>query len=243
MQAIIDGDILLYRTGYASEDTSEGIAYSRMRETLDKILEAVKADSYRIFLSDSQGNFRRQLFPNYKQNRTAPKPVHHEFLSNRIVEPPFNAEISWGEEADDALGINQQKDNTVICSIDKDLYQIPGQHYNWVKGIHRYVENSEAIYRFYHQILVGDSTDNITVKEGLSCPGIGPEKAYRALEGCKTNEEYLDVVRDLYRKAYEGIGLSIEERESKILLTGQLVYVRKKEGEIWNPEQSFFDVE
>lgn len=240
-QAIIDGDILLYRTGYASENDSEGIARSRMQTTLENILEAVQATSYRIFLSDSKGNFRLQLFPRYKANRTAPKPKHHDFLSNEIVKPPFNAEIAWGEEADDALGIHQN-DNTVICSIDKDLYQISGQHYNWVKGVYRTVSKSEAIYRFYHQLLVGDSTDNITVKEGLSCPGIGPEKAFKALEGCTTEETYLKTIRNLY---YEILNKDFHPNviEDRITLTGQLVYVRKKEGEIWNPEMSFFDAE
>lgn len=238
--AIIDGDILLYRTGYASEDVPERIARARMEETLEKILEAVKATAYRIFLSDSQGNFRLQLFPRYKANRTAPKPTHHAYLSNEIVKPPFNAEIAWGEEADDALGINQTNE-TVICSIDKDLYQIPGAHYNWVKDLYKQIKPSEAIYRFYSQLLIGDSTDNITVKEGLSCPGIGKDKAYLALEGCYTEEDYLRTIHALFSRA-----LSREFHpdiiNSRILLTGQLVYIRKKEGEVWNPNQSFFDV-
>lgn len=239
--AIIDGDILLYRTGFASEDVSERLARARMEDTLEKILEAVKATAYRIFLSDSKGNFRLQLFPRYKANRTAPKPTHHDYLSNEIVKPPFNAEIAWGEEADDALGINQTKD-TVICSIDKDLYQISGAHYNWVKDIYRHVKPSEAIYRFYSQLLIGDSTDNITVKEGLSCPGIGPIKAYESLEGCVTEEEYLRTIHEVFNRTL-GKDFHPDVINSRILLTGQLVYIRKKEGEIWNPDQSFFDVD
>lgn len=228
--ALMDGDILLYRTGFASEDVPERIAKARLSETLGNILEAVQATTYRIFLSDSKGNFRLQIFPNYKANRTQQKPTHHDYLSNILVND-MKAEIAWGEEADDALGIHQTED-TVICSIDKDLHQIPGRHFNWVTGGFRYISNSEALYRFYSQVLIGDSTDNITVKEGLSCPGIGKEKAYQALEGCITERDYVETVSYLYRRALEK-EFHTDIITARLLKTGQLVYVRRKEGEIW----------
>jgi len=237
--ALLDGDIILYRTGFASMDVSERIAKARMSETIGTIMDTVGASSYRMYLSDSKGNFRLSLFPRYKANRPDNKPVHHEALSNYITNE-WGAMIAWGEEADDALGIDQSGDTTVICSIDKDLKQIPGRHYNWVTGEFKTISESEGLYLFYKQLLTGDSTDNITVKEGLSCPGIGGQKAYQALEGCVTEEQYWETVCKLYYKQCKDQPLT--DIHNRITLTGQLVKIRQKEGQIWNPPLPFLDV-
>lgn len=222
-------------------DVPEGIAKARMSETIGVILDITNTSHYRIFLSDSKENFRLSLFPNYKANRTKQeKPTHHEALSNYIANH-WNAEIAWGEEADDALGINQT-DDTIICTIDKDLLQIPGKHFNWVTGNFKTISETEGLYRFYKQLLVGDSTDNITAKEGLSCPNIGEVKAAKALEGCSTEEELFQTTCKLFKQACPDN--SVEELSARILLTGQLVKIRQKEGEIWTlPYKPYFGVD
>jgi hypothetical protein len=48
----------------------------------------------------------------------------------------------------------------VICSIDKDLRQIPGHHMVLGKG-HLKVMPDGGMMRLYTQILAGDMTDNI----------------------------------------------------------------------------------
>jgi 5'-3' exonuclease len=229
--ALIDADIVLYRTGFASQDVPENIAKARLSETMGMILDTLGTTKYRAFLSDSANNFRLKLFPLYKANRPSEKPVHHEALREFLLSR-WKAEVSEGQEADDALGIDQwlDQDNTIICSIDKDLMQVPGQHYNWVTGVRKYVTDSEARYRFWYQVLVGDSTDNITPKQGLSCPGIGPEKAYAALEGCYTEQDYFQSTRELYKKY---TAKEVGDADARLLLTGQLVKIRQHEGELW----------
>jgi 5'-3' exonuclease len=126
MNALIDGDILLYRVGYTTEDEPEGIAQFRMEELVNRILEEVKADEYVIYLSDGRLNtFRAKVNPSYKANRTQPKPLHYEFLKTYLQEAWY-AEVAVEQEADDLMGINQTEDS-IICSIDKDLLQVPGQ--------------------------------------------------------------------------------------------------------------------
>ena len=49
----------------------------------------------------------------------------------------------------------------VICGIDKDLKQIPGNHYNYNKKVHDFVDDDTAHYNLMLQCLIGDSSDNI----------------------------------------------------------------------------------
>lgn len=229
MQALIDGDILVYRTGYTvNEEGQDWIARARMNETIQFILSETNANSFRIFLSDSKSNFRLKIFPEYKGNRKQPKPIHYEFLINTLLKE-WKAEVAFDEEADDALGINQKVGSTIICSIDKDLYQIPGHHFNWVTGKTRVISELEGLYNFYKQVLCGDSTDNVCAATNLGCPGIGPVKAEKALEGCETEEDYFTTVVELYKKNCK------ENFNTRLITTAQLLKIRRKEGELWIP--------
>lgn len=243
MKALIDGDILVYRTGFASEDVPEPIAIWRLDNTIKEILVETNSTDYVIWLSDSlQNNFRFGLYPEYKSSRKdKPKPTHYEALFNHLIEA-HNADIAWGEEGDDALGIDQDKVGyfkdthegeykTIICSIDKDLLQIPGLHYNWVKKEFRCITEQEGIYNFYIQLLVGDNTDDIP-----GCPKIGYKKAPKILEGCETEWDMFLQVVETYKKAFPA--LTEQEIYDMILLHGQLLKIRTYEGEKWTlPKQ------
>lgn len=240
--ALIDGDILVYTVGFASEKVSERHASSRLLRTLNTIINATQCSSYRLFLSDSRGNFRNSIFPLYKANRTAPKPVHYEHLSNEVV-GSFAGEVAFGEEADDAIGIcaGQYEDYTIV-TIDKDLDQIPGLHFNWRKNTFNYVTEEEARRFFWYQCLVGDPGDNIVPAVGLSCPGIGHKKASEAL-GNNNESGYYRIVRNLFRARSASllrrktIPNDPESSDVRLLLTGQLVKIRRKPNEIWQPPQ------
>lgn len=199
------------------------------------MLDAVGADEYQTWISDGkEGNFRYALFPDYKANRP-PRPHHYDFIKEYLFSN-WDARISFGMEADDALGINQQwspdsvaSGATVICSIDKDLLQIPGNHYNFVKKEYRTQTVEEANRSFYVSILVGDTTDNIT-----GCWKIGPVKAAKALEGCSTEEEYLIKIIEVYLKQ-EKDGRTKEEILDHILLAARLLKIRTTEDEkLWH---------
>lgn len=224
MHVLIDGDILCYRVGYTTENDSFNIAKVRIDEYIDKILDSTGADRFTIYLSDStENNYRTRLYPEYKANRTQPKPVHLEGLRYYLV-TEMGAELTAEQEADDALGITQCKyenrEHCIICSIDKDLLQIPGWHYNFVRETKIYVTKEEGIRTFYEQLLKGDKVDNIP---GIY--GIGDVKAKKLLKDFKTELEMFEVCKEQYAKA----GLT----EDQLLVYGQLLKIRTKEDELW----------
>lgn len=231
MLALIDGDIVRYRTGFASNDVDERIALWRANETMEQILRAVGATEYRVYLSDSkENNFRYKLFPQYKISREKyPKPKHHEALG-KFLREEWDAVTATGQEADDALGITQSSfilnddpeyggsgHDCIICSIDKDLLQVPGQHYNWVKNEFQEQTYIDGLRCFYGQCLTGDRTDDVS---GIQ--GIGPKKAAKALAGTSNEREMFQVVKEMWNN------------DEALLLTGRLLWIRRKEEELWS---------
>lgn len=227
MKALLDGDIYAFRSASSAENEDVGIAIYRMEEMIDNTLAAVGAEEFSIFLS-GENNFRYDIYPEYKANRTAPKPRHLKTLKDYLIER-YKAEVSDGCEADDLLGITQcSSQDTIICSLDKDLRMIPGNHYSfeirgksslgkeWVKEAeHVCIEPFEGLKKFYTQILTGDSTDNIK-----GAAGIGKVKAEKLLRDCTTEQEMFEVVESFF---------SAEE----LLITGQCLWIFRKENDRW----------
>lgn len=225
-KALVDGDICTYRVGFTTNDEPVGIAVARLDTLVDRILVGSNAQESTIYLtSTDKSNYRFEIYPEYKANRKAPKPTWYEELRAHLISE-WQAKVIFGMEADDALGINQT-DDTVICTIDKDLDQIPGKHYDFVKDVQYEVSEETAIRFFYFQLLTGDTTDNIP-----GCKGIGPKKAEAALAGCSTIEEYEEVCLDLYKQAYGKRGYDY------LIKFGQCLKIKRKEGEpLWLPVQ------
>jgi hypothetical protein len=115
----------------------------------------------------------------------------------------------------------------VIVTQDKDLDMIPGLKYDFVVKEPYSVTEEQAMYNFYHQMLTGDTTDNIP---GL--PGIGPAKAHKALRGVKS-EELFSVVCAMY-EAHTPEKL---DWNTYLLEQGQLLWIQRKRGEIWTPPE------
>lgn len=221
MKALVDSDVCVYRVAWASEDVDENIARWRMNEMLNQIRDTLKATEVSCYLtSTDKSNYRIALFPDYKANRKQPKPKHYLAMRDHLIQN-WDAEVIYGMEADDALGINQTS-TTCICTNDKDLNQIPGWHYNFTNGRLFNMAPIEALRCFYEQTLVGDKGDNI---EG--CPGIGEVKAPRILQGCQNEEEMLQEVIKNYQMARP------KDWSNRLLLAGNLLWVRRKHGQSW----------
>lgn len=226
-KALIDGDILVYRIGFTTQDVDEGIAKWRLDELLERIMAGCEAPESTIYLtSNDRSNFRFELFPDYKAHRKdKPKPIHYDFIRQTLVED-YMAEVVTGQEADDALGIALTEDPTlIVATIDKDLDQVPGWHYNFVKEKIYNISELEGWRSFYYQCLVGDKgTDNI---EG--CPRIGDVKATRSLEGCESESEMYNKVVEHYLNAYLNLEMAVE----KLWLAGQLLWIRRAKNQSW----------
>lgn len=202
---LLDGDICVYRCGFACKE-GEPLenALSTVKAVLTNILAVFpERQEYKLYLTDNASNFRNKLatIKKYKGNRDgAAKPVYYHEI-REYMQDVWDAEMIYGQEADDALGIEQwnNKDkSTCIVSIDKDLDMIPGWHYNFVKQKLYYVNITDANLNFWKQMLVGDTTDNIP---GIR--GIGPKGAEKAMYECGHDTEHIKRrVSELYEKEY-----------------------------------------
>ena len=225
MLALIDSDSLLYRVGFSSEDEEEWIAKARLDETLTALVddELNECTDHKFYISGSE-NFRFGIAKThpYKGNREKLKrPIHLQALRDHIVKK-WNAEISQGMEADDVVSIMSYKHpKSIIAHIDKDLDQIPGSHYNYVKKVFYNVGKTEALRKLYTQALVGDTVDNI---KGVR--GIGPKKAEKLLKDCHTEETLYNTVLSVYNN-------SMENGEERLHENMQLLYLLRSEDDEW----------
>ena len=222
MLALLDADIFSYRCAASAENDSAEVAIWRFRDSVEMCLAAVGATEYQMWFSDkSENNYRYLLYPEYKANRTQPPP---KYLPD-VREYAFNewmGMIAFKQEADDALGIEQCRDpnrDTIICSIDKDLLQIPGKHFNFVKNEYQEVTLLEGTKHFYKQTLIGDRADNI-----FGVKGIGPVKASGYID-CLSSD------LDMWNRCVE---LYCGEAD-RLLMNAKVLYIRKLENEDWSP--------
>lgn len=120
----------------------------------------------------------------------------------------------------------QKESNTIICTIDKDLDQIPGWHYNFQKKEKYWVTAKEAMYNFYMQLLSGDSSDNI---QGVK--GIGKAGAKKFLDTCKNEKEMYLVTRDKYLECYGDTGLEV------LTEMANLLWLKRSPEDVWKHPQ------
>lgn len=172
-------------------------------------------------------NFRiaRAVTKEYKGNRdkSKPKPFHFDNILMYML-ANFKCKVAWGMEADDLLCIDQTKciENSIICTRDKDLRMMPGNHFGWECGAQpqfgpKLVDAKGHIYPkfdgkgkiseikgwgylfFLAQLIVGDSTDNIPGLEGS-----GPTAANSLLsDWSKSQRKAVRAVAELYKKKYK----------------------------------------
>lgn len=204
--ALIDGDILCYRIGFAAEDAEEKYCSARVNEFLTDLMIfdlADESDDYEGYLSNSSAdNFRVNIAVTlpYKGNRTGKRPKHYDAIRKHLVDE-WGFIMVYGEEADDAIAkmATKYRDTSIIVSIDKDLDQVPGWHYNFVKRHKYYVTDDEGFSNFAAQLLTGDRADNIS---GIR--GVGPVKARRILSETTSPQAQLNAVSEVYREHDKG---------------------------------------
>lgn len=233
MKALIDADILPYEFGnmVQLEEPDKPLEWEICRSLVDdrinQILKATSSDSYALYLTDSKSNFRidvATILP-YKGHRTTEKPYHWERIRQHLIDN-WDAEVVYGIEADDKLGIEQYNDesyqttlwdNTIICSRDKDLHMIPGWHYTWQCGNQKerlwFQDETSAIRCFYRQLLTGDSTDNI-----LGLYGVGPSSALgKKLEDMVEEQDMFNLVFKAYQDRFGSYAYQFLEENAALL--------------------------
>ena len=212
--ALIDGDIICYRFAFINEfdidfgDEGEPsiITIAKAEEAMvdvdnfiEWVIETTGADKAVVCLS-GKDNFRYNVLEGYKDNRNASTvPTLVDVLKKYMIKT-WHAKVEDKLEADDLMGL-LQNDNTIICTIDKDLDQIKGMHFNWNKKEIYEIDEIQGRHFFYSQVLMGDSTDNIK-----GCPKIGKVKSKKIMDDCierqLSDDEIWKTIKEVYTLNY-----------------------------------------
>jgi len=219
--AIIDADIFVYRIGFATQEETEELAIRTMAVYLEDMImfDLPYCTTWTLHLT-GKSNFRDEVAVTapYKGNRTGTKkPKHYQALRDYLAWS-WDATIWEGFEADDAVAIEATElgDKGIIVSLDKDLDQVVGWHFNFAKGLLYYVDQETADFNFYKQFLTGDRVDNI---KGVH--GIGEKRATALLEDKSVTEMWEIIVDKLgYDRAIEN---------------GHLLYMLRSVGDSFKP--------
>lgn len=214
---LVDADSLMYSSCTCKKDESElGDGYihdiDSASHKFDELMQGIvnhleegfgfTINNYLLFL-EGPGNFRYFFYPDYKKNRRdREKPpllgAMYEWVKQN--HPCF---ISYNVESDDTIAATVEKYSDidfVVASQDKDALTYKGVVYNY-HFMHRdvtVIEEKDALYNFYTQMLTGDSADFV---KGIK--GIGEKKAKKILQGCSDIEwSYINRVYRAYLKEY-----------------------------------------
>ena len=272
--ALIDGDVIRYTHGATSTEhpflkdangkpdkvpASVGKVQENVDAMIKHICKQVGAKKFEIHLSGDT-NFRNDIateFPYKGKRAKVVKPYHWQTVSDYLYEKYSGSIItSVGNEADDTLAISQQldKDNKVICSIDKDLLTVSGWHYAWGSNNReekplRYVDEDVANYNLMKQMLTGDwSTDSILGcavltdsmykgKPVLKRKGIGDKGADKILSVCRTSEERWIEVQRHY--SY----LNVPSWKEYLTEMGRLLIMGQTPDDMWIPHFTYDEEE
>lgn len=222
MKALIDGDIVVFSCAAYAESWGGGFeeVTSDIDSLMRRILESTEVDDYLAVLTGND-TYRYEIWPEYKANRKGkPRPIHLEDARSYLV-TNWGATVTDQIEADDRLGIEQCSEEfgkTVICSIDKDLKQIPGYHFDWRKNIRDLVTPLDGKRCFYRQLLTGDRSDNVP---GVG--GIGPVKSARYINDLLDEVDMYETCKSLYGP----------DRLEEMHRNAKLLYIWQREDDEW----------
>ena len=244
MRALIDGDLIAYRCAASCQSKGEvvhdfSIAQARANNLLVNIKDAVAATEHRIFLSGGE-NFRKLIYPDYKANRNdQERPIYLEPLREWLV-TEWGAKVTDGIEADDAMGIAQSSSTdgtTIICSLDKDMLQVPGWHYQWeIQGTgstgKKWVKEASTTlvdplqgqFNFYWQLVMGDRADNVPGYDGKMRAVVPKfmEMFYHDMQDLPDENELFNYVLDLYDGDY-----------TTLIRNGRCLWIQREENDDW----------
>lgn len=232
---LIDGDMIAFAHSAAEEYGKEDsdISFNHIAMSMDAKLEylkrRLKLDIMHVFISGDE-NFRFVINPEYKANRNGVWRPTNLVNAKAHLRTCWDAMSMHGLEADDLIAcfarytydINFGKHNKIkslnnptshpegteiyVCSLDKDLKQIPSINYRWEtpsKGEKKEVVSGFGSIKliinstgktvkkdikgvgtkfFLWQLLTGDNTDGV-----IGC-GVKAKKVYQS--GKKAGQEY-----------------------------------------------------
>jgi 5'-3' exonuclease len=223
MILLIDADSLIFASCYRSKnDVNYELYpdnfYTDIKDCINKFdeqymkiindLEEIYTIEQIVTFNGSKGNFRKQLNTSYKANRRKQvlPPMLHPM--HQYVKDNYDSKYCFGMETDDLvarywknLSDEFGRENVMIVSIDKDYKQFPCLLYNYhyKHKVILDISDSEALYNFYEQMIVGDTADNVNFFKGK-----GKKFAEKYFVNCRTKYQYTKKMYELFKKEYKG---------------------------------------
>lgn len=256
--ALIDGDVIAWKAASVVQKEEEDLfgyiqPFANLMEgcacvdnMLASILRNLKADEFKVCLSDPSGSWRKELWEGYKANR---KDTVRPLLLGRLLEylrTKHGGEHWAGLEADDMLGIlatapeslpvggvpdftqgSIEYEKRIVCSNDKDMQTFPGFQYTLGDNRNGSANVREVWPEFakrYHlrQTLSGDRVDGY-----YGCPGIGTTRAEEIIENAKALVQTKTVITRGPRKGQEVTAWKYEKEPTNDLWRVVVTHYRK----------------
>lgn len=253
LQILLDADVIRYELGYAAETGWQAVTgkgndlppfdyvENMLLKRLANIQYTLKTDKQPVLYMTEGATFRDAIatVKPYKGTRSGKKPFHYENLTV-YMRDVLGAVVVSGIEADDALAMEHTKSlrETILCSRDKDLRQVPGWSFSWELGRQPqwgpelitqagYLTLSDTKLSgtgyswFLAQCLMGDTVDNVP-----GCPQVGSTGAFEILAG-RCWEDQQDAVSEAYRGVYGHMWKDYMEEQAR------LVWLLRKPDQLW----------
>lgn len=208
---ILDVESYLYKASYSCKDLREmeKFVYQEVLDlrkgidfidgTVKRLKNLLKAQDIVMVIGDTEKNFRKDIFPSYKGNRTQPKPTMYDLLMDYIISKYEVVTLPTLEADDVARIVFEDKENfphseKVIVSIDKDFYTVP--NVNFLRDLNdnkvvEFISAEVADYNLKLQVITGDSVDGY-----YGIPMWGKAKAKKFLD--EKERTWADVM-ELYK--------------------------------------------
>jgi len=212
--ALIDADYFKYLTASAmyKKIMNEGLMHSRsmLNEVIDfylgrEVFNNYKAKAYVFcFSAPSKQVFRNHFAQEkkYKGNRenvvdnnAYPDKFQDMAYVYQYIKERYITLFYDDLEADDLVCFLQDPEKTFIASIDKDLKQVPGYHFDLKRRVLYYTSEEEGFDLLIKQCLSGDSTDGIP---GLK--GCGPKAIIKISENKSGYPLFMSAINEFVSK-------------------------------------------
>jgi hypothetical protein len=228
-------------------------AFRCVKDKIDSIIAQPWCRNAELFIG-GEGNFRKEAAVTlpYKGNRGVKPLAFNDTYEYFLKKYKAITTVCHGEEAEDGVAVRAWSgwehamhrgeyifNPYVICRVDKDLKQVPGFHFNYNRqeqGV-ELIDETQAAYWFWLQMLMGDPTDNIQGLQNLHYNtaerygvrkggrGVGEATAEKMLLGAATEKEMAYRVREAYQEFYG------DDWEESFNEQGVLLRMRRRERE------------
>lgn len=216
MIVLMDLDSLIYIIGWNfrpkedddpfidSEENKKARVIEAVDSNVQSILLATGATRYIAAIGHpTEKCFRHDAakFKAYKGSRKPDDPtiaLWKPIIKERLIDK-WGAITIGGIEADDVCSLAAEclrtlRQEFIVCTIDKDLGQIGGKFYDYKKLDFAEIEQDQARWLFYYQMICGDAGDGVA-----GIPKKGDKAAHKALDHLMGDELMMEqVVRSMY---------------------------------------------